>query len=77
MLILSRKQEESIIIDDEIEIKVLELDNGRVQLGIRAPESVAIHREEIYKEIQAENKEALKVSGNLVADLADKLKGSK
>ncbi|WP_408955667.1 carbon storage regulator CsrA [Natroniella sp. ANB-PHB2] len=74
MLILSRKEDESIIIDDEIEIKVLELDNGRVKLGIKAPKDIPIHREEVYQEIQAENREAAKAKGGLDKKLNDLLK---
>ena len=56
MLILTRKEEESIIIDDNIEVKIMEVDNGRVKLGVEAPESIPIHREEIYRQIKFENK---------------------
>lgn len=55
MLVLSRKKDEKIIIDDDIEITVVELDNGQVQLGIDAPQEVEIHREEVYRRIKAEN----------------------
>ena len=51
MLVLSRKQGERIIVDDCVEITVVELRGGRVQLGFRAPEHVAIHRQEIYERI--------------------------
>ncbi|WP_027339044.1 carbon storage regulator CsrA [Halonatronum saccharophilum] len=60
MLILTRKENQSIIIDDDIEIKVVELSDGRVKLGIDAPRSIPVHRQEVYQEIQAENKEAAK-----------------
>lgn len=59
MLVLSRKIDETIIIDNNIEVKVLSINNNQVQLGIEAPDDVSIHREEIYREIQAENKVAL------------------
>lgn len=73
MLILSRKKDESIIIDDEIKIKVIEIDGNRIQLGISAPESITIHREEVYLEIQAENKMAALEKVNL-SELAANLK---
>ena len=57
MLILTRKQEEVIMIGDDIEIKVLGVHHGRVKLGIKAPKDVPVHREEIYKLIKA-SKEA-------------------
>lgn len=60
MLILSRKKGESIIIDGNIEIKVLEIQDGKVQIGIDAPKNVDIFRKELYKSIQEENIEAAK-----------------
>ncbi len=47
MLVLSRKQGESIVIDSDIEVQVLEIRNGRVRLGIRAPQSCRVLRAEI------------------------------
>ncbi len=58
MLILTRKRNESIIIDDNIEVVVIEADDGRVKLGINAPKSVKVHRKEVYESIVSENKEA-------------------
>jgi carbon storage regulator len=48
MLILTRNQNESVIIDDDIKITVLSDKHGQVKLGIEAPEDVEIWREEIY-----------------------------
>ena len=50
MLVLGRKQGESIIIDDDIKVTVTKVTNGKVELGIEAPDDVRIVREEIYKE---------------------------
>lgn len=58
MLILSRKKEESIIINGEIELKIISLDDNRVRIGIQAPKHIQIHRKEIYDQIMAENKAA-------------------
>jgi carbon storage regulator len=58
MLILTRKTNESIIIDNQIEVKIISVDDGKVKLGISAPKDVEIHRKEVYLEIQEENKEA-------------------
>ncbi len=58
MLILTRKRNESIIIDDNIEVVVIEADDGRVKLGVNAPKSVKVHRKEVYESIVSENKEA-------------------
>lgn len=58
MLVLARKINESIMIGDDIEIVVVDIKGDQVKLGIRAPKNVAIHRTEIYTEIQEQNKEA-------------------
>jgi carbon storage regulator len=52
MLILTRNQNESIVIDDDIRITVLSDRHGQVKLGIEAPEDVKIWREEIYQKLQ-------------------------
>ena len=59
MLILSRKKDQAIIIDGEIKITILEIDQNRVQVGIKAPRSISIYREEVLREIQQENRLAL------------------
>lgn len=58
MLVLTRKINESIMIDDRIEIKVIQIEEGKIKLGISAPKDVSIHRKEIYLEIQQENQNA-------------------
>jgi carbon storage regulator len=58
MLILTRKLGESITIDNDIKITVLGIIGKQVKLGIIAPDKVSVHREEIFKKIQAENKSA-------------------
>ena len=57
MLILSRKLNESIIIDGKIVVKVLRIDKDTVKLGIQAPSELPVHREEIFQAIQ-KNKQA-------------------
>lgn len=59
MLILSRKPGESIVIDGRIKIKVMRLEGDVVKIGIEAPASIPVHRQEVYDEIQASNREAL------------------
>ena len=54
MLVLTRKTAQSIMIGDEIEVKVLSSDGTKVRLGIQAPSNVPVHRTEIYLEIQAQ-----------------------
>ncbi|MDQ0339905.1 carbon storage regulator [Caldalkalibacillus uzonensis] len=55
---MSRKKGESIIIDDQIEVKVVAVEGDVVKLGIEAPKSVSIHRQEVYRAIQEENQAA-------------------
>lgn len=55
MLVVSRKQEESIIIGNEIEIVVVRIDRHTVRLGIKAPKHISVHRKEVYEEIRQEN----------------------
>ncbi|TDV67854.1 carbon storage regulator CsrA [Pseudomonas sp. LP_7_YM] len=54
MLILTRKVGESINIGDDITVTILGVQGSQVRLGINAPKNVSVHREEIYKRIQAE-----------------------
>lgn len=58
MLILSRKEEESIIIGDNIKIKVVSIDKGSVKLGFEAPGNMLILREELKQAVQDSNIEA-------------------
>ena len=55
MLVLSRQREESVIIDDRIEIRVVDVRGDKVRLGFVAPRTVQIHRKEIYDAIRREN----------------------
>ena len=61
MLILTRKQGESVAIGDEIQVTVVEIQGKQVKLGVRAPREVAVHRQEIYEKIQQENIRASQV----------------
>jgi len=59
MLVLSRKIGESVIIGGDIVVTVVRVDGDAVRIGIAAPANVPVHRQEIYEEIQRNNKEAL------------------
>lgn len=53
MLVLSRKKNESIVINDSITVVVVEIRGDKVRLGIDAPKDVSVHRKEIYEAIQS------------------------
>lgn len=55
MLILTRRVDESLIIGDDVVVYVLGFKGNQVRLGVEAPKDISVHREEIYKRIQAEN----------------------
>lgn len=59
MLILSRKSGESIIIAGNIRVKVMRVEGDVVKIGVDAPSSVPVHRQEVYEEIQRSNQQAL------------------
>lgn len=58
MLVLTRKENESIMIGDEIEVKLLDIKENQVKIGIIAPREIPVHRREVYLAIQAENADA-------------------
>jgi len=58
MLVLTRKLGEVIKIGDRIKVVVVSIEGGSVKLGVEAPEEIAVHRQEIYDRIAAENKAA-------------------
>jgi carbon storage regulator len=55
MLVLSRKAEQTILLDGDIAITVLSIDGDRVKLGIRAPRHVTVLRQEIFQQVQSAN----------------------
>ncbi len=77
MLILTRKPGESITIGDDIKIQVIEIKGKQVRLGIDAPKSYVIHREEVYIRIQDENKRAAEKSPVSLKNITDFLKKRK
>jgi len=58
MLILSRKINEKIMIGDEISISIIEIRGDQVRIGVNAPKSVKVFRQEVFDAIRAENKAA-------------------
>ncbi len=63
MLALSRRKKESLVLNNNIEITVLDIKGDQVKLGIAAPKDVSIYRKEIYLQIEEANKEAMNVEG--------------
>ncbi len=73
MLVLARRVNESIMIGDEIEVVIVDVKGDQIKLGIRAPRNVAVHRTEVYREIQEQNKKALQSPPASLKDLGDLL----
>ncbi|MFN0050906.1 MAG: carbon storage regulator CsrA [Planctomycetales bacterium] len=72
MLVLSRQRDESIIIGDNIVITVVDIRGDKVRLGIQAPETIPVHRQEVYEAIQRENLRAQGVDPAEMAAVASK-----
>lgn len=68
MLVLTRKVNQSIVIGEGIEVVVLEVRGEQVRIGIKAPRDVAVHRKEIFEQIQQENVSA---SGTDLSDVPE------
>ena len=62
MLVLTRQRDDSIMIGDDIEVRVVDIRGDKVRLGITAPRSISVHRREIYDQIRDENKAAAATS---------------
>lgn len=70
MLVITRKKGESLLIGDDIEIKIVKVEDGNVRLAISAPKDITILRKEVFERVKEENREA--ISGNL--DILKKFK---
>lgn len=77
MLILARKENQSIMIDENIEVVVVSIKGDHVKIGIKAPNEVKIYRKEIYEEIQKENIAASNIDPNQLANLGELIKKNK
>lgn len=73
MLILTRKKDESIIINGNIEVQIIAIEEGKVKIGIKAPKDVEIHRNEVFEKILESNKAATD-SKNSISKLSEKIK---
>ncbi len=63
MLALSRKKNEAIVINNNIEVTILEVKGDQVKIGVAAPREVPVYRKEVYLQIQEANKAAVDASG--------------
>lgn len=63
MLALSRKKNESIVINNDIEVTILDIKGDQVKIGVSAPKSVPVYRKEVYVQIQEANKAASQLEG--------------
>ncbi|MBR5578186.1 MAG: carbon storage regulator CsrA [Lachnospiraceae bacterium] len=61
MLALSRKKNEALVINNNVEITILEIKGDQVKLGIKAPKEVPVYRKEVYLQIQEANKDAMQI----------------
>ena len=69
MLILTRKVNQKLIINDDIEVVILETYKNSVKIGINAPNDVQIYREEVYNEIKKSNKQAHHVDIDAISNI--------
>ena len=63
MLALTRKKGESLVVNNNIEITVLEIRGDQIKIGISAPKNVPVYRKEVYLQIRNENEDSLKADG--------------
>ena len=71
MLVLTRRANQSIVIGRDVTVTVLEIRGDQVRLGINAPRSVSVHREEVWLELERTNKEAASPSAEALEQLKD------
>ncbi len=66
MLVLTRRAGESVMVGDDVVITVLEVRGDVIRLGVQAPRTIQVHREEVYRELQRANREAASPSESAV-----------
>lgn len=74
MLVLTRKVDQSIMIGDDIKVVIVDIRGDQVKIGIDAPRDISVHRQEIYLDIQLENKRAALSRSISVQELEEVLK---
>ena len=69
MLVLTRRANQSIMIGSDVVVTVLEVRGDQVRIGIDAPRSVSVHREEVFRELEAANRAAASPEAGALEDL--------
>ena len=72
MLVITRKEGQSLLIGDDIEVTVTKVTDGSVKIAIEAPREMVILRKELYKEVEKENMEAVNVDLDILNKLNNK-----
>jgi carbon storage regulator len=73
MLRITRRAGERVMVGDNVIVEVMEVRGQTVRLGIDAPRSVPVYREEIWLEVKRENEEAARAAGAALPDVSDRL----
>lgn len=74
MLILTRRAGENVVVGDDIVISVIEVRGDAVRIGIEAPRSLSVHREEVWLELQKSNAKAASTGDDAVSATLDRLR---
>ena len=69
MLVVTRRVDQSIRIGNNVEIKILDIEKGKVKVGVSAPPDIPVYREELYQSLVQDNQKALFVSEEMVSTL--------
>ncbi len=69
MLVLSRHRDESIMIGDDVVVTIVDIRGDKVRLGIDAPTSIPVHRQEVYEAIKRENEKASRINTDAAKNL--------
>lgn len=70
MLVLARRVDQSLMLGDDIEIKILSVDGDTVRIGIEAPKSILVLRKELYAEVVRQNRTAVEVTREDISKLS-------
>lgn len=77
MLVVKRKKEQSLVIGDNIEIKIIDADENSVRIGIDAPRDVVILRKELLEQVEKQNEESTEFNISMIKGMKAKLNKNK